>query len=95
MRRRGAGYGPRSGESRRLSYLSPPIEDPDRPLHGSTLDRSVEEMQLSLNLVSLKQQRSEGVGQLVSALLVSLTMALRLNAYLTTSRRQQIPTLSL
>lgn len=40
-------------------------------IRGSSLTRTVEEMQVSLNLTSLKERKSDDVDQLTSALLVS------------------------
>lgn len=40
------------------------------PLLGSALDRRVDEMQLSLNMMGLRRHPSDGVDQLTSALLV-------------------------
>lgn len=55
-----------------MPYPSPPTQrDSATPLPGSALERKVEEMQVSLNLIGLRQKRSEGIDQLTSALLVS------------------------
>jgi hypothetical protein len=72
LRRKGAGYGPRQDEPRTVPYSTPAFSAPTtaQPLTGSSYsDRTVEEMQLSLNLITLKESRSEGVGHLHSALL--------------------------
>ncbi|RGP80623.1 essential subunit of the histone deacetylase rpd3s complex [Fusarium longipes] len=68
LRRQHAGYGPRRDEPRWVSVF-PPGKDPSRPLAGSELQRSVDEMQLALTLTSLKERRSDGVDHLVAALL--------------------------
>ncbi|RDA92368.1 hypothetical protein CP533_4409 [Ophiocordyceps camponoti-saundersi (nom. inval.)] len=69
LRHQGAGYGPRRHESRRIPCMlsSQPVHD--GPLVGSTLERSVEEMQLSLTLTSLREKPTEGIEQLICALL--------------------------
>ncbi|RDA87686.1 hypothetical protein CP532_3819 [Ophiocordyceps camponoti-leonardi (nom. inval.)] len=69
LRRQGAGYGPRRNEPRRVPcpFSSQPVHD--GPLAGSTLERSLEEMQLSLTLVSLRERPTDGIEQLTSALL--------------------------
>lgn len=69
LRRRGAGYGRRK-ESRYMT-LSNTSDPSANALRGSSLARTVEEMQVSLNLVSLKEQATDSVDQLTSALLVS------------------------
>ncbi|KAL6868054.1 hypothetical protein J3F83DRAFT_89865 [Trichoderma novae-zelandiae] len=73
LRHRGAGYGPRQDEARWVSYAGPPpfASDADRPLAGSAYDRKVNEMQASLNLLGLKQSRSENIDQLTAALLAA------------------------
>ncbi|RBR19081.1 uncharacterized protein FIESC28_05752 [Fusarium coffeatum] len=68
LRRQDAGYGPRRDESRWVSTF-PAGRDPNRPLAGSELQRSVDEMQLALTLTSLKERKSDGVDYLVTALL--------------------------
>jgi len=71
LRHQGAGYGSRRNESKRVPYPSPPTQrDSSCPLPGSALERKVEEMQVSLNLIGLQQKRSDGINQLTSALLV-------------------------
>ncbi|GJN77519.1 hypothetical protein PLIIFM63780_001010 [Purpureocillium lilacinum] len=70
LRHQGAGYGSRRNESKRVPYPSPPTQrDSSCPLPGSALERKVEEMQVSLNLIGLQQKRSDGINQLTSALL--------------------------
>ncbi|POR37916.1 Uncharacterized protein TPAR_01884 [Tolypocladium paradoxum] len=70
LRHQGAGYGSRQNESKRVPYPSPPTQrNSATPLPGSALERTVEEMQVSLNLIGLRQKRSEGIDQLTSALL--------------------------
>ncbi|WZH44814.1 uncharacterized protein QYS62_005842 [Fusarium acuminatum] len=71
LRRQRAGYGPRHDESRWVSYVPTTGKDPSRPIAGSELQRTVDEMQLALTLTSLKERKSDGVDHLVSALLVS------------------------
>ncbi|KAH6963846.1 hypothetical protein DER45DRAFT_126257 [Fusarium avenaceum] len=69
LRRQRAGYGPRHDESRWVSYVPTTGKDPSRPIAGSELQRTVDEMQLALTLTSLKERKSDGVDHLVSALL--------------------------
>ncbi|OAA74133.1 Zinc finger domain-containing protein, PHD-finger [Cordyceps fumosorosea ARSEF 2679] len=73
LRKQGAGYGARQDEQKWVPYPSPaPQEGGDSgPLLGSAMGRRVDEMQASLNLIGLRQERppSDGVGQLTSALL--------------------------
>ncbi|CAJ0553906.1 Ff.00g124180.m01.CDS01 [Fusarium sp. VM40] len=69
LRRQRAGYGPRHDESRWVSYVPTTAKDPSRPIAGSELQRTVDEMQLALTLTSLKERKSDGVDHLVSALL--------------------------
>ncbi|KAM0204630.1 hypothetical protein ACHAPI_000397 [Fusarium lateritium] len=69
LRRQRAGYGPRHHESRWVSYVPTTGKDPSRPLAGSELQRTVDEMQLALTLTSLKERKSDGVDHLISALL--------------------------
>lgn len=76
MRKQGAGYGtPKQKPSRTEPYLTPPVEDREKSLPPvppePAAERSVEELQASLILTSLKQAPAEGVEQLTSALLVS------------------------
>lgn len=54
-----------------MSYVPTTGKDPSRPIAGSELQRTVDEMQLALTLTSLKERKSDGVDHLVSALLVS------------------------
>ncbi|WXC62425.1 hypothetical protein SNK03_008275 [Fusarium graminearum] len=68
LRRQHAGYGPRRDEPRWVQ-VAPPGSDPNRPLAGSDLQRTVDEMQLALTLTSLKESKSDGVDHLVTALL--------------------------
>ncbi|KJZ78955.1 hypothetical protein HIM_01728 [Hirsutella minnesotensis 3608] len=69
LRRRGAGYGSRRHESRRVPYPSPPAQrNPDTPLTGSDFERNIDEIQLSLNLIGLRRKRSEPIDNLTSAL---------------------------
>ncbi|KAM0255566.1 hypothetical protein ACHAQJ_005637 [Trichoderma viride] len=69
LRHRGAGYGPRHDETRWMSYAGLPTSDAGGLLVGSAYDRKVNEMQASLNLLGLKQSRSENIDQLTAALL--------------------------
>ncbi|PNP47636.1 hypothetical protein TGAMA5MH_01459 [Trichoderma gamsii] len=69
LRHRGAGYGPRHYETRWMPYASLPATDSGGVLAGSAYDRKVNEMQASLNLLGLKQSRSENIDQLTAALL--------------------------
>ncbi|PNY26867.1 Uncharacterized protein TCAP_03203 [Tolypocladium capitatum] len=72
LRSQGAGYGSRQKESKRVPYPSPPTQrNPATPLPGSALERKVEEMQVSLNLIGLRQNRSDGIDRLTSALLAA------------------------
>ncbi|KAK2935904.1 Zinc finger, PHD-type [Fusarium oxysporum f. sp. vasinfectum] len=68
LRRQHAGYGPRHDESRWVSYIPTTGSDRSRPLAGSELQRTVDEMQLALTLTSLKERKSDGVDQLIAAL---------------------------
>ncbi|PCD37821.1 hypothetical protein AU210_006317 [Fusarium oxysporum f. sp. radicis-cucumerinum] len=68
LRRQHAGYGPRHDESRWVSYIPTTGSDRSRPLAGSELQRTVDEMQLALTLTSLKERKSDGVDQLITAL---------------------------
>lgn len=71
LRKQGAGYGARQNEQKWVPYPSPAPQrgESPGPLLGSTLGRQVDEMQASLNLIGLKQRRSDGIDQLTSALL--------------------------
>ncbi|KAL6698732.1 hypothetical protein J3F84DRAFT_233181 [Trichoderma pleuroticola] len=71
LRHRGAGYGPRHDELRWMSYAppAPSMSGAGGLLLGSAYDRKVNEMQASLNLLGLKQSRSENIDQLTAALL--------------------------
>lgn len=80
LRRQHAGYGPRRDEPRWVQ-VAPPGSDPNRPLAGSDLQRTVDEMQLALTLTSLKESKSDGVDHLVTALLVSLGNPLPCTCY--------------
>ncbi|KAG6004233.1 hypothetical protein E4U21_001291 [Claviceps maximensis] len=72
LRNRGAGYGPRQAESKVIPHpLLLCQSDYAGPVRGSALGRKVEEMQVCLNLISLKQKRSDGIEQLISALLAA------------------------
>ena len=51
-----------------------PFHRPDVSLRGSDLHRTIEEMQLSLNLTSLKQSPTQGIDQLTAALLVRTSL---------------------
>lgn len=53
-----------------MPYASLPASDSSGVLAGSAYDRKVNEMQASLNLLGLKQSRSENIDQLTAALLV-------------------------
>jgi hypothetical protein len=59
-----------------MSYAGLPTSDAGGLLVGSAYDRKVNEMQASLNLLGLKQSRSENIDQLTAALLVSTCTAL-------------------
>ncbi|KAH6610347.1 hypothetical protein Trco_000367 [Trichoderma cornu-damae] len=76
LRHRGAGYGSRQGEVRWMPYAAPSMGDAGGPLVGSAYDRKVNEMQASLNLMGLKQSRSENIDQLTAALLVCTRIVL-------------------
>lgn len=54
-----------------MPYAGLPTSDSGGVLAGSAYDRKVNEMQASLNLLGLKQSRSENIDQLTAALLVS------------------------
>ncbi|RFU81772.1 zinc finger domain-containing, phd-finger [Trichoderma arundinaceum] len=69
LRHRGAGYGSRRDELRWVSHAAPSTSDAGGLLVGSAYDRKVNEMQASLNLLGLKQSRSENIDQLTAALL--------------------------
>ncbi|KEY74154.1 hypothetical protein S7711_00314 [Stachybotrys chartarum IBT 7711] len=71
LRQQGAGHGRRQNEPKVVPYLNPSAlrHDDSIPIRGSSLQRSVEELQLSLNLVSLQQSPTEQVDHLRSALL--------------------------
>ncbi|KAJ2968599.1 hypothetical protein NQ176_g9100 [Zarea fungicola] len=82
LRRQGAGYGARQHEKKWLPYPSPAPQphhcerndsndshEERRPLLGSTLGRTVDEMQASLNLIALKRKQSDNIDQLTTALL--------------------------
>ncbi|KAL7923850.1 hypothetical protein ACQKWADRAFT_311650 [Trichoderma austrokoningii] len=71
LRHRGAGYGPRHNETRWMPYAGLPRRDSSGVLAGSAYDRKVNEMQASLNLLGLKQSRSENIDQLTAALLLA------------------------
>ncbi|OAA43092.1 Essential subunit of the histone deacetylase Rpd3S complex [Metarhizium rileyi] len=72
LRNKGAGYGARQNEPKRIPYPTQPSQpDSATPLPGSALDRKVDEMQVSLSLIGLQQQRSDGVDHLMSALLTA------------------------
>lgn len=68
LRRQHAGYGPRHEEPRCVSYIPTTGSGRSRPLAGSELQRTVDEMQLALTLTSLKERKSDGVDQLITAL---------------------------
>ncbi|CVK92743.1 hypothetical protein FPRO06_02668 [Fusarium proliferatum] len=68
LRRQHAGYGPRHEESRCVSYIPTTGNGRSRPLAGSELQRTVNEMQLALTLTTLKERKSDGVDQLITAL---------------------------
>lgn len=61
-----------------MSYAAPAPSTSDAGglLVGSAYDRKVNEMQASLNLLGLKQSRSENIDQLTAALLVSTRILL-------------------
>lgn len=82
LRRQGAGYGARQHEKKWVPYPSPAPQpqhcerndgndshEEQRPLLGSTLGRTVDEMQASLNLIALKRKQSDNIEQLTTALL--------------------------
>ncbi|PHH67720.1 hypothetical protein CDD80_586 [Ophiocordyceps camponoti-rufipedis] len=69
LRHQGAGFGPRRHESRRVPYPVPSVAGDKRPLVGSALERKMDEMQVSLNLIGLREKPTERIGQLTSALL--------------------------
>ncbi|KAH7329186.1 hypothetical protein B0I35DRAFT_38276 [Stachybotrys elegans] len=71
LRSKGAGYGARRNEPKVVPYPPPPttLSYGADPIRGADFARNVDEMQLSLNLVSLQQSRSEGIDQLRDALL--------------------------
>lgn len=74
LHKQGAGYGARQHEQKWVPYPSPAPQqgdNPPGPLLGSTLGRTVDEMQASLNLIGLRQRPSDGIDQLTSALLSS------------------------
>ncbi|KAM3454477.1 hypothetical protein MY3296_002934 [Beauveria thailandica] len=74
LHKQGAGYGARQHEQKWVPYPSPAPQqgdNPSGPLLGSTLGRTVDEMQASLNLIGLRQRPSDGIDQLTSALLSS------------------------
>ncbi|KFG83102.1 Essential subunit of the histone deacetylase Rpd3S complex [Metarhizium anisopliae] len=72
LRNQGAGYGSRQNESKLIPYPTPPSHgDSTSPLAGSALDRKMQEMQVSLNLLGLQQHRSDGVDKLTAALLTA------------------------
>ncbi|KAH6998516.1 hypothetical protein BKA56DRAFT_608056 [Ilyonectria sp. MPI-CAGE-AT-0026] len=72
VHRDGAGYGHRQDEPRWASYLpAKPANAAHHPTRGSDLQRTVDEMQVSLALTSLKVKRSENVDHLISALLTA------------------------
>lgn len=55
-----------------IPYPSPPCQpESTGPLHGSALERKVEELQVALNLIGLRQKRSDSIEQLTSALLAA------------------------
>ncbi|KAM5351521.1 hypothetical protein ACJ41O_004244 [Fusarium nematophilum] len=85
LRRQEAGYGPSQDEARWVSYVPSTAKDPSRPITGSQLQRTVDEMQLALTLTSLKECKSDSVDHLISALLNAadptvLTLMARTNA---------------
>jgi hypothetical protein len=55
-----------------MPYAGLPTSESGGVLAGSAYDRKVNEMQASLNLLGLKQNRSENIDQLTAALLVSI-----------------------
>lgn len=71
LRRQGAGYGSRQDEQRWLSYLPMPLDNPSRPIKGSDMQRTVDEMQVALSLNGMKLSKSENIDHLISALVVS------------------------
>ena len=74
LRRQGAGYGTHIEEPKGVSQLAAPFHRPDVSLRGSDLHRTIEEMQLSLNLTSLRQSPAQGIDQLTGALLVRTSL---------------------
>ncbi|KAJ3518994.1 hypothetical protein NM208_g14302 [Fusarium decemcellulare] len=69
LRRQEAGYGPHQKDTRWVSYAPTAAKASDSALKGSQLQRTVDEMQLALTLTSLKDQKSDSVDYLISALL--------------------------
>lgn len=72
LRRQGAGYAQREEEPRIVPTSSVPLEsqqDSSKPVLGSALGRTVDEMQASLNLVALKRKRTDSIDYLTSALI--------------------------
>ncbi|KAF4450036.1 hypothetical protein FALBO_16550 [Fusarium albosuccineum] len=69
LRRQEAGYGPHQKDTRWVSYAPTAAKASDNALKGSQLQRTVDEMQLALTLTSLKDQKSDSVDYLISALL--------------------------
>ncbi|KAI5465776.1 hypothetical protein BGZ63DRAFT_349263 [Mariannaea sp. PMI_226] len=69
LRREGAGYGPNRDEQRWVGYLPMPVDGSNRPIRGSDVQRTVEEIQVSLALNSMKVSKSDNIDQLVLALL--------------------------
>jgi hypothetical protein len=76
LRRKGAGHGSRMTKRDAAAYSTPPRElaattQPSSPAQHAYSDRTVDEIQASLNLVGLSQSRTDGIDQLKSALLAS------------------------
>ncbi|KAI9166856.1 hypothetical protein HJFPF1_02971 [Paramyrothecium foliicola] len=86
LRRKGAGHAPRQDEQVVATDSNPLPSSTTHQSSTSTCgDRTVEEMQLSLNLIGLRQSRAEGIDQLQSALMAAaddnvLAMMARANA---------------
>ncbi|KAH7162614.1 hypothetical protein B0J13DRAFT_615242 [Dactylonectria estremocensis] len=70
LRRRGAGYGDRQEEPRWMScWPTTSANNARHPARGSDLQRTADELQVSLALNSLKRKRSENIDDLISALI--------------------------